>query len=174
LGSLSGRVRFTPIEGLNIYASAINRYQNDRIHAFNSIPATGLARVDLDDITKSNSAVNAGFDYKPCALPRLHIFAEWTHNWNVGWVDDSRLDYVSGGFAYGLTEQLKFALQGDYLWGKGDGEKVRAWAIYPAIRYTLPYGANFELGYRYERAKNRDVGDKATLSTIYGQIGFDF
>jgi hypothetical protein len=199
LGSMSGRVRVTPIEGLNIYASAINRYRNNR--AATSIIET-LSNKDPKPptsasltATRNNSAVNAGFDYKPCALPRLHVFAEWTHNWNVNWHNESRLDYISGGFTFGLTEQLKFALQGDYLWGKRGGlagasadelesDKFRGWAIYPAIRYTLPYGVNFELGYRYEQVKNRrkttldpnnrPVGDKATLSTVYAQVGFNF
>ncbi len=172
---ISGRIRVTPMEGLNIYASAINRFTSWGPGAPTGPVNYGPAVARGDRLTNHETGTNIAFDWTPCFFPRLKVFAGWTHTWDSGFINNAKNDVLHGGFLFNFTEQIKFALQGDWMRTKLDGYgKLEGWAIYPAIRYTLPYGVNFELGYRYDYLKDKVSGDKLKSNTVYGQVGFDF
>ena len=186
--SMSTRMRYTPIEGLNLWGSFINRV------ATHGDPLYGGARANGK---QSLTALNLGVDWTPCFLPRLKVFTNWTHTWNANF-ERSSVDVFHAGFRYGITEQLAFVLQGDYMYGRvssgalgrdglplatptGDvyaGDSLRGWAIYPAMRYTLPYNAWVEVGYRHDSLREKrtagQAGAKLKTNTVYGHVGFDF
>jgi hypothetical protein len=198
LGSASTRLTVAPIEGLKLSASAINYYAKEGLgwNNFATLSGNSYQYFDANSVphavnyANSITAVNLGFDYKLACLPRLRLFGQWTHGWNEAHVKDRDSDVVSLGFAYNITEQLKFITQGEYLSVRDgvnyylDGGnitrerfKTKGWAIYPAIVYSLPYGVNFEVGYRYEQVKTKDEGEtvaKGKMHTVYGQVGFSF
>jgi hypothetical protein len=172
LGTMSGRLTVKPIEGLRLVASFMNRYSS---HAEWDI--TNYWYNTAGNNTRNNTAANFGFDYTPACFTRLKIFAQWTHDWNAGWIDNAKADATNFGFNFKLTEQLTFITQGEYLRWKGGTAKVSGWAVWPGFRYVLPYGVNFEVAYRYERLTRKESGIKAAkgnMSTIYGQVGFNF
>jgi hypothetical protein len=177
LGTMSGRLTVKPIEGLRLVASVMNRYSNgiDRSGTYYNynVGPTGSTSKDA----RNSTAANFGFDYTPSCFSRLKLFAQWTHDWNAGWFDDAKADVTNFGFNFKLTEQLTFITQGEYLKAKAADGKISGWAVYPGFRYVLPYGVNFELAYRYERLTAKYAGvkmAKGSMSTVYGQIGFDF
>lgn len=184
-GSMSGRITLKPIEGLTLGASVINRYANDT-YLMAAQEVGGGNFTNADRMANNNTAVSFGFKWVPCFFPRLDLFAQYNHGWNEGWNKNRSSDVVTFGAGMKVTEQVRFVLQGDYLRVKqGDvngvtfSNKTTGWAIYPAIRYTLPYGVYLEGGYRYETltAKDNVTGNKlgsAKLHSVYGRLGFDF
>jgi len=185
----STRVKYAPISGLNLYASFMNRFDPYNDVATRTANATTWSIRHNDK--SSTQGLNLGFDYTPACFTRLKVYGQWNHTWKAGFSGgdltmgnnavanditlfnpSTTVDIYTLGFAYGLTEQLKFALTGDYLRAKKDDVRLKGWAIYPALRYTLPYGVNFEVGYQYSQFKVADL--KAKLNTLYGHIGFDF
>ena len=191
LGSMTGRITWKPIEGLKIMASVMNLYARNggewrwgasgRRANQTMIAGSGIYNDNLKN-TSNNIAANIAFTYRPCFFNKLNIWASYTHGWNEYWVKDQDSDVLNYGASYDFTDRFTYFAQGDFLRTKNDQgnvwHKATGWAAYTGLRYTLPYGVNFEVGYRYEQQKykNRDgvQHTKASGNTVYGRVGFAF
>ena len=182
IGSMSGRITWQPFEGLTLVASAINQY--------NKYATSTVSRGDGvwgRAGNKNNFAASLGFEWTPTFLcDKLTLWGYYQHGWNESWVDNLNTDLVNAGVMYKFTDQFYAFAQGDYLYAKdadvaditGNIHKAKGWAGYVGMGYELPYGANFEVGYRHEKVdyKNR-AGEKHTKykgDTIYAHLGFNF
>lgn len=182
VGSASGRITATPFEGLTLSASIINSHAGSSYLTnveYNGAPLTE------GEFNKNNTAVNVGLDWRPAFFQRLNLFGQYTHGWNESWLKGIGSDVVNFGFGFDVTERLRFVAQADYLRVGGDDfraplspfTKTTGWALYPAVRYALPYGVNLEAGYRYETINWKQSGEKrqsGKMHMFYGQMGFDF
>lgn len=178
LGSMSGRVSYTPFEGLKLTASAVNFY------------ATGTRYGDSDEARnaheKNNTAVGLAFSYRPCFFSRLNTWGQWVHGWNANnWGYDS--DALNVGLSFDFTDNLTGFVQGDWLTSRYRNAKVGtdhgvALAFYTGLMYSTPIeGLSLEAGWKYERVKQRmsdEFGTKyrqeAKGNTIYAHLGFEF
>ena len=172
--SASARLRFTPIEGLDLSLSAVNFGSNNS---------------DADN----NTAVDVSAKWRPAAFNRLLVWAQYIHGWNAAFVDGLNAGTVNLGAAFDINESFTVFAQGDYLYGSGyegtspvagllpgyDHDRARGWAAYAGVQYKLPYGVLAELGYKYENVKWSDSAANASNikvrgHTAYAHLGFDF
>ena len=184
-GSATARIQWKPIEGLQLTASAMNLY-NKRPGSTMAWSVSGLGGEAVRDYgvptAANNTSVNFAVRYRPAAFSRLNVWAQWTHGWNEAWVKDQDSDSANFGFSYDLTEALTLFAQGDYLRVKNANSdlwhRAGGWAAYAGFVYTLPYGVNFEMGWRHEwlKYKGRYLGTHTKLSadTVYAHLGFNF
>ena len=181
VGSMTARITWKPIEGLTLVASAMNLHNN--------------RMGDKEFESKNNFAASFGFEYTPCFLDKLTLWGYYQHGWNEGWQKDYDTDLINAGVKYDVTDQFYVFAQGDYLYGKDeklyvwaqyggpgspryDFHKAAGWAGYVGFGYALPYGANFEAGYRHEKIdyKGSEVGKhfKYKGDTVYAHLGVNF
>lgn len=181
VGSMTGRLTWKPVEGLTLIASAMNLYNN---------------RMGGDLEEKNNFAASFGFEYTPCFFDKLTLWGYYQHGWDEGWQKDYDTDLVNAGIKFDFTDQFYMFVQGDYLYGKDkksderpygnplganmgyDYNKAKGWAGYVGFGYVLPYGVNFEAGYRHEKIDYKGkTGGKHTKykgDTVYAHLGFNF
>lgn len=187
-GSFSARVTAKPIEGLTIMASVMDQMANNgdgwwsgvRSHTY--LTAAQLAGMANVKTSNHNIATNVGFEYRPCFLNRLNVFASWTHGWNENWVKDQDSDSINFGLGVDLTDQLTWYATGDWLRVKNDNaqvwHKANMWAVETGFTYTLPYGVNFQLAYRHDdyKFKNRAgaTHTKYKTDSFVLHTGFNF
>lgn len=185
LGSMSGRITWKPIEGLKLTASAYNLYQKnrDRGATWGTSPnAHNWGATPDYDSSKNDTAVQVGFEYTPCFFDKMTVWATWQHGWNSGWVKDLDSDVVNAGINFNITDQAYIFAQGDFIYVKNDNgftwHKAKGWGAYAGVGYTLPYGVNFEAGYRHDWIDYKDrAGYKHTkykADTVYAHLGFNF
>ena len=175
LGTMSARIGYTPIAGLDLHASIVNFY--DKAPA----RATTYPYAGSELTSKNNTALALGFKYKPCFMPKLNIHGQWIHGWNVNYVDDLSSDVANLTVAYDFTESFNFFVQGDYLrskYGNNSSRKDTGWASYVGARYKIGYGVALEGGWRHESVKYRNalgnVNTRVKADTLYAHLGFDF
>lgn len=183
LGSAAARVQWKPVEGLKLTASAMNLYARKFSSNYTWAPVGNLTSTPYGVRTaSSNTSVNFAFQYRPSFVNRLNLWAQWTHGWNEAWVRDQDADSANFGLSFDLTDSLTFFAQGDYLRTKNSQSDLwhigSGWAFYTGAVFTLPYGVNFETGWRHETVnyKGRTLGKHtvATMDTVYAHLGFDF
>ena len=195
IGSMSGRITWQPIEGLTLVASAINKHDKYAKNTF-AAGAPGWISGNGKAGAKNNFAASLGVEYTPSFLcDRLTTWAYYQHGWNEGWIDDVDSDLVNAGFKINFTDQFYGFAQGDYLYIKDKHNKganatninpfysATGYAGYLGLGYILPYGANFEVGYRHEKMDYKfDVAGngkaikvkKYKADVIYAHLGFNF
>ena len=183
LGTMTGRVQWRPIEGLKLTGSVMNLYARRPGLLWYTSAAGVVTDYGVNARhSSSNPSINLAVQYRPRFLPRLNVWAQWTHGWNEGWVKDMDADSINYGASYDLTESWTLFAQGDWLRTKNDNSdlwnKGSGWAFYTGAVFTLPYGVNFEAGWRHEQInyKGRTLGrhTKYTGNTIYAHLGFNF
>jgi hypothetical protein len=181
LGSGSVRLTAKPIEGLTLYASAINKHKTKNT-GFNGDAYT------LRGLETDNTAVNVAFAYTLPCFTKLTVFGQWTHDWDADWFTDRDADVFNAGIKYNFNEQWRFVLAGDYLRVKQGSNasfnnavlgygKTTAWAIWPAIQWTGPWGLSAEAGYRFDSGKYKVDGvayQKIKGHNVYAKLGFSF
>lgn len=177
LGSMSARIRYKPVEGLELSGSVLNFYDN-----------IGHA--------KNNSAVDIAVLYQPTFFKRLKVWAEYNHGWNVFGYQDVDSDVVSYGASFELAKNLNLFAQGDYVRTTDTlhqiDDKATYWTSYIGVQYRLPYGVILETGWKHEsvswkqnvgldstgvaraRTSNQITTLKANANTIYGHLGLHF
>ncbi len=191
-GSMSARVKYQPIEGLELAASALNFYDGIKYADF---------RTD-NSHAKNNTAVDMAVSYRPAFFNRLKVWLEYNHGWNVYGRKDVDSDVFSYGAALELAKGLNFFAQGDYVRTTDKLQQVDSafanddqslyWTSYVGLQYKLPYGVILEAGWKHESVKwNQNISldangiarsrvggrmttVKAAADTIYGHVGFHF
>lgn len=168
LPSLSTKISWTPIEGLELIASAMNIRRN----SFADGDPLGITDVSLD---KNNFATYLGFMYRPCFLPKLNVWGQWVHGWNVANVKDLDSDSFNLGAAWSFTDKFTVFFQGDYLRSryKGTGRRTginynnkgTAWAAYGGAQYDFGNGLTLEAGWRHENIKYKEWGQRVSKIT---------
>ncbi|MCC8165945.1 MAG: hypothetical protein LIQ31_07300 [Planctomycetes bacterium] len=190
--SYTGRLTWKPVEGLTMTGSVMSLYakHGEGYWGFNegSNQGTWLENADFRTAAR-NTAVNFGVEYIPCFFDKLRVWAQYSHGWNDFWVDGHDSDEVNAGLEFAFTDQFSVYVQGDYLTTKNDQSdlfnKSQGWAGNIGVKYVLPYGVNFEAGWRHEQVKYKNRGVVANLAdgtnhtkikndTIYAHLGFNF
>lgn len=167
LPSLSARVTWKPIEGLEV----IGGFMNIRRNSFSDWSGLGGADVEL---ARNNAATYLGFMYRPCFLPKLNVWGQWVHGWNVANIKDLDSDAFNLGVAWSFTDKFTVFAQGDYLRSTFDGSrsaggsydnKATAWAAYAGAQYDFGNGLTLEGGWRHENIKYKENGRRVTKIT---------
>lgn len=194
MGSFSGRITWKPVEGLHIKASIMNQHANNgsgKWNHYRTNPITGElvwfngfdnAAGRPMDISNNNFATNLAFEYRPCFLSKVKVFASWSHGWNENWIKNQDSDAVNFGLGVDLTDKLTWYATGDYIRTKNDqGEiwhKATGWAGETGLMFTLPYGANFQVAYRHDsfkyQARNGVTHSKYKSDMFVMHAGFNF
>lgn len=168
LGSMSGRVAYSPVDGLNLVASVVNYH----------VKARGTTWTSNRGLVKNNAAMSLAFDYRPCFLSRLYVWGQWIRGWNVFNYKQGGSDVVNLGASYDLTDSLTVFAQGDYFWRKYlNGQRTTVWAAYGGVIYSLGHGVTLEAGWKHEQRTDKDRGvrwGKVVGDTIYAMLGFKF
>lgn len=198
-GTISSRINYTPIEGLDLSASVVNYYDKAPFSWDGQFDPWGSP--DSGRYSKNNTAIDLAFDYRPCFLPKLMIWSQWIHGWNVNNLKDVTSDAINYGASYDFTEAFTLFAQGDFL-RTADGYKyldegglidsasrdARGWAVNFGAQYRLPYGVTLEAGYKHEQItfynnrsnlwgegkRNDSKSMKVKGDTVYAHVGFDF
>ena len=174
--SASARLRFTPIEGLDLSLSAVNFGRSDDLRGV---------------VADNNTAIDLSAKWRPAAFNRLLVWAQYIHGWDANFYDGVDAGTVNFGAAFDINESFTVFAQGDYLYGSGyegtspvagpgyDHDRARGWAAYAGVQYKLPYGVLAELGYKYENVKwSKSATDLSNIKvrghTAYAHLGFDF
>ena len=163
--SFAGKMAFSPIEDLELSASAVTRYNR------------AVKSVFGKDIAKDRMwATSLAFDWNPCfAGKKVNLFGEWQHAWNPEFVRKTSSDDIHAGVSFDVTEAI--TLYGQYEWlrmrekltsNKFTQDFHRALV---AGKYTFASGIYAELGYQHEWAR-RAV--KANADIFYTAMGWNF
>lgn len=165
ISSMSTRITWKPIEGLQIIGGFMNLHKNGFADGY----GFGLADVELG---KNNASTYLGFDWRPCFLPKLNIWGQWVHGWNVANIEDLDSDAFNLGVAWSFTDKFTMFVQGDYLRSryKGTGQytgtkydnKGTAWVSYVGAQYDFGNGLALEAGWRHEEIKYKERGHRVT------------
>ncbi len=188
--SYTGRLTWKPVEGLTLTGSVMSLYakHGDGYWGVNDDGALDYIGRDFE-VAARNTAANFGVEYIPCFFDKLRVWAQYSHGWNDFWVKGHDSNEVNAGLEFAFTDQFSVYVQGDYLSTKNDQadvfHKSAGWAGNIGIKYVLPYGVNFEAGWRHEQVKYKSriadgaiaAGEKHTkvkTDTIYAHLGFNF
>lgn len=188
LGTMSARIRYSPIEDLKLTLSAANYHSNGNSHVgllTGLLGSAGLGSAfgyELDPFfKKNNTLVGLAFNYRPRYFNRLAVWGQWIYGNNVSFIRGMDSHALNFGLSYDFMDRLTAFVQGDWLRTKYDNAGVnlkgQAWAVYAGLQYRLPYGAYFEAGWKHEKNKYKLSGAtlaKIKADTIYGMIGFNF
>ena len=163
IGTMSARINYMPVEGLNLQASIINYHDQKPI---------------VDIINKNNTALSLGFNWTPRFMPKMTLWGQWIHGWNVNYGDARQSNAINAGLAFAFNEQFNIFAQGDYLNSKDNSLRDSGWASYIGAQYALGYGVSLEAGWRHEAIKffamDSNTRRKALGDTLYAHVGFDF
>lgn len=169
-GSVSARIGYMPIEGLKLSASVVNFHDKGAVSSWLG-----------NGFRKNNTAVDAAVSYRPSFFSRLNLWGQYIHGWNVNHLEDLDSDALTFGGSIDLNECWSVFAQGDWLRTKDKyrnlDSKDTAWAVYGGVRYVLPYGVNFEAGWKHEQITWKNSGTKIAKGkgdTAYVHVGFDF
>ena len=175
LGTMSARIGYTPIEGLDLQASIVNYYDKNPMSWYDP------AEVTTDDLRRNNTAIDLAFNWRPCFMPKLAVFGEWVHGWDVNYFKNVDSDAFNFGLAYDFTDSFTLFAQGDYLRVKNDegaGSRATGWASYLGAQYNFGYGVSLETGWRHESGKGRGadgtINGRIKADTVSAHLGFDF
>ena len=178
LGTMSGRLTWTPVEDLKLTGSIVN-YYNKATFVY---AGTGAGQYTAHN----NTAISLAFDYRPCFLSQLNLWGQWIHGWNVANFDGMDSDVVNAGASWDFTDKFTVFAQGDWLRSKFDfttfqgprfNNRGTGWAAYAGAMYSFDNGVVLEGGWRHENIKYKEDGvrvTKFTGDTIYATIGFEF
>ncbi len=198
--SYTARLTWKPVEGLTMTGSVMSLYakHGNGYWGFNegdNISWISWISCDSDDsdpgfeTAARNTAVNVGVEYIPCFFDKLRVWAQYSHGWNDFWVKGHDSNEVNAGLEFAFTDQFSVYAQGDYLSTKNDQAmyfyKSSGWAGNIGVKYVLPYGVNFEAGWRHEQVKYKNRAGAANIDgqsyhtkvktdTIYAHLGFNF
>lgn len=166
--NFTGRVKFSPIEDLNLALSVNNNNIANGDEAFEKSSQTGLG---------------LGFDWRPAFAKKLKLWTEWWYGWNPGFINGFSSAYNFGA-SFDINEQFTVFAQGDYLLRRKDFsgnyfdfDRFRAWAAYAGVQYKMCDGLLLEAGWKHEWLDWQNNSAKyasGNADTIYGHIGFTF
>ncbi|MCC8116946.1 MAG: porin family protein [Planctomycetes bacterium] len=193
--SYTARLTWKPVEGLTMTGSVMSLYakHGNGYWGFNegdNISWISWCEGDEGFETAArNTAVNVGVEYIPGFFEKLRVWAQYSHGWNDFWVKGHDSNEVNAGLEFAFTDQFSVYAQGDYLSTKNDQAmyfyKSSGWAGNIGVKYVLPYGVNFEAGWRHEQVKYKNRAGAAKIDgqsyhtkvktdTIYAHLGFNF
>ncbi len=186
LATMSGRITWKPTEDWTLVLGAINLQSDDDNFGAYRGQDTGNAiagRLHPDRFNGNNFAYHLGAMYTPSILcQRLTVWANMTHEFNAGWVDDLTTFATNFGVMYKLTDKLTVFAQGDYITSDNDGSilwnEAKGWRSYLGATYNLGNGAIMEAGWSHDNLSAYDQAgykhSKFVGDTLYAKVGFAF
>jgi len=177
--SFAGRLTYTPVEALALYASAVTRY-NKNAKAQNEF-FIGEGEPFRDRMYATS--LGFSYTYDICGSGRVfNIFGEWQHAWNPNFLTRTRSDNFHAGISYSVTSSWRLLAQFEYLrmadkFGPGPNSKEHVRRAYLATQYDLSEAAFLEAGFQREWYKDNAAAPfrtKAYANAIYASMGLRF
>ncbi len=140
--SYAAKLELTPIEGVKMQTSFINRHVDSR----GDSDIYGKAEADT-------KALSTSIQYDPKCLP-ISMWVEYIHAWDAGYRSDAENDFLNVGAEYKLSDCWK--LGGMFNWASIDNSTTSAYAdedyydLSGVITYTMSNGIELFLQYSHE------------------------
>jgi hypothetical protein len=147
--SYSMRAVLTPLEGLSMELSYMNRH-NDSME-------DDLGVQNAENCDDDTHAISLGADYKLKSLP-LEVYGEYMHGWDYGYNDEQDVDVLELGAIWGVTEAIDLILVGS--WVSEDIDDIRSggnagsdedlYSVQMGVQYKLETGMVLSLEYQHD------------------------
>ena len=151
--SFATRLTLTPVEGLSLNLSFVNRHDDEQRRDDSRLSSDPLTAY-VKDSEADRQALSFGFDYKSKALP-VELYGEYIYGWNWLYNDDSNAQVAQLGMNWSVNESINFIVEGD--WCQIDDNRTANahseedfYQFIMGVAYKLPSGISLHAEYMHE------------------------